>query len=53
MVWSIKVERSMIAEGVLHSLFVFLFCYKYMQMKNAETKYFVLLILITIDKYDL
>ena len=52
MVWGIKVERSMIAEGVLHSLFVLLFCYKYMQMKNAETKYFALLIL-PIDKYDL
>ena len=52
MVWGIKVERSMIAERALHSLFVFLFCYKYMQMKNAESKYFVLLILTT-DKYDL
>ena len=39
-------------KGFYTGYIVFLFCYKYMQMQNAETTYFVFLIL-KFDKYDL
>ena len=39
-------------KGLYTGYIAFLFCYKYMQVQNAGTKYFVLLIL-TFDEYDL